>query len=55
MESQERWDYLYAPLDLLGILGAPNEGYDSDLFDSVGLFYGYNESALSHVVSFTRS
>jgi hypothetical protein len=25
------------------------------LFDSVGLFYGYNESALSHVVSFTRS
>jgi hypothetical protein len=45
---------LYAPLDLLGILGAPNEGYDSNLFDSIGLFYGYHESTLSHIVSFIK-
>jgi hypothetical protein len=43
-----------APLDFLSILEAPNEGYDSDLLDSIGLFYGYHESALSHVVSFSK-
>jgi hypothetical protein len=42
----------YAPFDFLGILGFPNEGYDPDLLDSIGLFHGYHDSTLLHVTSF---
>jgi len=44
----------YAPLDLLSIPRALHNGYDSNLLDSIGLFYEYRESASSHIVSFIK-
>jgi hypothetical protein len=34
----------YAPFDFLSILRFPNEGYDLDLLNNIGLFHGYCDS-----------
>lgn len=55
MESElEFLNWMCAPLNCSSIMGSPNEGYDLDLLDSIRLFFGYHESALSHIVYFIK-
>jgi hypothetical protein len=43
-----------APLNFSNIPGAPNKGYDLELFELVGLFHGNHKSSLSHIISFIK-
>jgi hypothetical protein len=47
-------DMLCAPFDLLGIPGFPNEGYDSDWADLIGISHECIDSAILHVASIMK-
>lgn len=54
MELSSSYVDLYPPLVLSSISSFPHDGYDSDLFDHIAPFHGYDDSPRLHIVFFMR-